>query len=51
MDSLSYLFAALAITWVALFAYVYYLGQRVRELRHDVSALEEDAAAARPDRA
>ncbi len=39
MNNLTYLFAALAITWVGLWAYMYYLGQRVSELRRDVRAI------------
>lgn len=44
MDNLGYLFAALAITWIGLFGYMYYLGQRVRELRRDVGVLEHQQA-------
>ena len=40
MDNLGYLFAALAVVWLGLFGYLYYLGQRVRDLRRDVSELE-----------
>ena len=45
MDNLGYLFAALAITWLGLFAYMYYLGQCVRELSRDVRTLESQASA------
>ncbi|MBA2361952.1 MAG: CcmD family protein [Chloroflexia bacterium] len=40
MDSLGYLIAALAVTIVGILVYVYYLGQRTRELRRDLAALE-----------
>jgi len=43
MDNLTYLFAALAVVWVGLYAYLYYLGQRVRELRRDVDAIEQES--------
>lgn len=41
MGNESYLFAALAVTLLGVVGYVYYLGQRVRELRSDLLALEE----------
>ncbi len=40
MDSLGYLLAALAVTIIGILAYVYYLGQRTRELRRDLAAME-----------
>jgi CcmD family protein len=43
-SDLGYLIAALAAAWVGLFLYMYYLGQRVRELRRDVEGLEQDVA-------
>lgn len=49
MDNSEYLFAALAATWLGLFGYFYYLGQRVRELRRDVRALESRHGDADPD--
>ncbi len=39
MNNLMYLFAALAVTWLGLWAYMYYLGQRVNELRRDVRTI------------
>ncbi len=42
MDNLGYLFAALAVVWVGLFLYTYYLSQRVRELWRDVAVLEDE---------
>lgn len=42
MDNLEYLFAALAVTWLGLFGYLYYLGQRVRELRRDLRIVETE---------
>ena len=41
MDSLSYLIAALAVTVIGILVYVYYLGQRTRELRRDLAAIEQ----------
>ena len=41
MDSLSYLIAALAVTVIGILVYVYYLGQRTRELRRDLAAMEQ----------
>ncbi len=41
MDSLSYLIAALAVTIISIIVYVYYLGQRTRELRRDLAAMEQ----------
>jgi CcmD family protein len=41
MDSLSYLIAALAVTIIGILVYVYYLGQRTRELRRDLAAIEQ----------
>ncbi len=41
MDSLSYLIAALGVTIIGILVYVYYLGQRTRELRRDLAAIEQ----------
>ena len=41
-DNLGYLFAAFAITWLAIGAYLVYKGQQVRALRDEVRAIEED---------
>ncbi len=37
-DNLGYLFAAFAITWVAIAGYLLYLGQQVKALRDEVLA-------------
>lgn len=41
MENLSYLFAAFAVIWVGLFAYVFVLVQRQRRLRRDIDWLKE----------
>jgi CcmD family protein len=41
MDNLGYLFAAFAVIWVGLFAYILVLGQKQRQLRHDIDWLKE----------
>lgn len=41
MDNATYLYAALAVTLIGLLGYLYYLGQRARELRRDFHALEQ----------
>ncbi|MFH1662488.1 MAG: CcmD family protein [Chloroflexota bacterium] len=41
MDNLGYLFAAFAIIWVGLFAYVLILVQKQRQLRRDIDWLKE----------
>ena len=41
MDNLSYLFAAFAVIWVGLFAYVLVLIQRQQRLRRDIDWLKE----------
>ncbi len=46
MDNATYLYAALAVTIVAVLAYLFYLSQRARELEHDLQALESQE---RPD--
>ena len=40
-DNLGYLFAAFAVTWVGLAAYVLYLSQQIRNVRDDLDALDE----------
>jgi CcmD family protein len=45
-DNLGYLFAAFAVTWIAIAAYLLYLGQQVRSLRDE---LEAGPDAERPD--
>jgi CcmD family protein len=42
--NLPYLFAVYAITWVAFFAYLYYLSQRQQNLRREVEELREALA-------
>ena len=41
-DNLGYLFAAFAITWLAIAAYLLYLGQQVRQLRDEMTAGQID---------
>ena len=41
MDNLGYLFAAFALIWVGLFAYVLVLIQRQQRLRRDIDWLKE----------
>lgn len=43
-DNLGYLFAAFAATWIGIAAYVYYVGQQVRNLRDDVAEIEVESA-------
>ena len=38
-SNLTYLFAAFTVTWGALFAYLFYMAGRQRELRREVEAL------------
>ena len=39
--NLPYLFAVYAVTWIAFFAYLYYLSQRQQNLRREVEELRE----------
>ena len=41
MENLSYLFAAFAVIWAGLFAYVFVLVQRQQRLRRDIDWLKE----------
>lgn len=41
MDNLGYLFAAFAVIWVGLFAYILFLAQKQRQLRRDIDLLKE----------
>ncbi len=41
-DNLGYLFAAFAITWLAIAGYLLYLGQQVRALREELQPLEDE---------
>lgn len=38
-DNLGYLFAAFAVTWIGLAAYLVYVNQQVRALRDDLEEL------------
>lgn len=42
--NLPYLFAAYTITWIAFFAYLYYLSQRQQSLRRELDELREALA-------
>ena len=39
--NLGFLFAVYAVTWLAFFAYIWYVSQRQRDLRREVSRLRE----------
>lgn len=41
-DNLGYLFAAFAITWLAIAGYMLYVGQQVRQLRDEIAAPLDD---------
>ena len=41
-DNLGYLFAAFAVTWLAIAGYLLYLGQQVRALRDEVNSGPSD---------
>ena len=40
-DNLGYLFAAFAVTWLAIAGYLLYIGQQVKSLREEVRMLDE----------
>jgi CcmD family protein len=40
-DNLGYLFAAFAVTWLAIAGYLLYIGQQVKGLRDEVRMLED----------
>jgi CcmD family protein len=40
-DNLGYLFAAFAVTWLAIAGYLLYIGQQVKGLRDEVRMLKE----------
>jgi CcmD family protein len=42
--NLGYLFAAFAVIWVGLFAYILVLAQKQRRLRRDINWLKETVA-------
>ncbi|MDP9378724.1 MAG: CcmD family protein [Chloroflexota bacterium] len=46
MDNLNYLISALAVVAVGILGYLFYLTQRLRELRRDLAALDEQRAGA-----
>lgn len=41
MDNLDYLFAAFAIVWGAIFAYILLLSRKQKQLQREVNSLEE----------
>ena len=41
MDNLEYLFAAYAITWIAISIYMYSLARRQEALRDEIEVLED----------
>lgn len=41
-NNLGYLFAAFAITWLALAAYLFYISQQVRSLRDELNATHQE---------
>jgi CcmD family protein len=43
-DNLGYLFAAFAISWIAIGGYLIYLGQQVRALRDETQMVADDTA-------
>lgn len=40
MDNLGYMFAAFAVIWVGVLAYVLFLAQKQRQLRRDIDRLK-----------
>ena len=46
-DNLGYLFAAFAVTWLAIAGYLLYLGQQVKDLREEVRLLDDGDDVAR----
>lgn len=42
--NLEYLFAAFAVTWLAIAGYLLYVSQQVRALRDDLRSLDDDKA-------
>ncbi|CAN5524596.1 hypothetical protein BH23CHL2_BH23CHL2_08050 [soil metagenome] len=41
-DNLGYLFAAFAVTWIGIAAYLVYVSQQVRALRDDLEDLSSE---------
>ena len=41
-ENLPYLFAAYAVTWVAFFAYVFFVSRRQRELEREIEELRQE---------
>ncbi|MGI8550605.1 MAG: CcmD family protein [Dehalococcoidia bacterium] len=46
-QNLGYLFAAFAATWLALFAYIFFMQRRLQETRWRLHQLEDDSGAAK----
>lgn len=44
MDNLGYLIAAFAAVWIAIAAYIAWVGAQTSQLRRDVAALREQLA-------
>ncbi len=49
-DNMSFLFAALAITWLLILGYFLFVGGRIGGLRQDVEMLREELAERTPER-
>ncbi len=45
-DNLGYLFAAFAVTWLAIAGYLLYIGQQVKGLRDEMQLLDDGDDAA-----
>ncbi len=50
MDNLGYLFAAFAVVWAVLFAYVLGLSRKQRQLRREIDSLKKAMAESEPTR-
>lgn len=48
-DNMTFLFAALAITWILILGYFLFLGGRIGGLRQDVELLREELAERTPE--
>ncbi len=48
-DNMSFLFAALAITWLLILGYFLFIGGRIGGLRQDVELLREELAERTPE--
>ncbi len=40
MDNFGFLFAALLVVWIGIFVYIYYIGQKLNDLRQQLSEVE-----------